>query len=167
MSQLSSIRSQSHLCDDVQVQLSYFLLLCVCLCCGTSSQISWCSQYLIQQRVCKLLCVLSVVFLLQDLLIMSQRIPFFSAYLTLSVNVSEVSLLNFIWLSEQVQYKFTCVQVDPIIEGSTKFVLLNQRDVRSSESTDYSQLFIEPDADVFEMINRVPSSRKKLCLVCY
>lgn len=43
--------------------------------------------------------------------------------------------------------------VDPIIEGSIKFVLLNQRDVPSSESTGYGQLCIEPDADVFEMIN--------------
>jgi len=55
----------SHLCGDVQVQLSYFLLLCVCLCYGAlmwfriSTQISQ-----IHQRVCKLLCVLSVMFLL-------------------------------------------------------------------------------------------------------
>lgn len=56
--------------------------------------------------------------------------------------------------------------VDPIIEGSINFFLLNQMDVQSSESTDYGQLFIEPDDDVFETINWVPSSREKLCLVC-
>jgi len=46
----------------------------------------------------------------------------------------------------------TCL-LDPIIEGTIKFVFLNQSDVQSSERTDYSQLFIEPDADVFETIN--------------
>lgn len=47
--------------------------------------------------------------------------------------------------------------VDGIIEGSIKFALLHQRDVYSPNSAEYGQLFIEPDADVFETI--------KLCTI--
>lgn len=47
---------------------------------------------------------------------------------------------------------YTTYLVDGIIEGSIKFALLNQRDVYSPDSADYGQLFIEPDADVFETV---------------
>lgn len=60
----------------------------------------------------------------------------------------------------------TCL-VDPRVEGSIKFVLLIHTDIQSSESTDYSQLFIEPDADVFKTMNWEQSRRQKLCLICY
>lgn len=57
--------------------------------------------------------------------------------------------------------------VDPRIEDGIKFGLLIHTDTQSSESADYSQLFIEPDADVFKTTNWVPSRRQKLCLICY
>lgn len=85
------------------VQLSDFLLLCVCLCYGALiwlriSPHIWCFQYLICQKVCKLLCVLSVMLLLRDLLIVSENTWFLC--LLDSMNESEVSLLNSIWLYE-------------------------------------------------------------------
>lgn len=85
------------------VQLSDFLLLCVCLCYGalTWLRISphiWCFQYLICQKVCKLLCVLSVMLLLRDLLIVTENTWFLC--LLDSMNESEVSLLNSVWLYE-------------------------------------------------------------------